>query len=332
MRSKPKAVIISDIHFTPNTLELASKSLVLAQNKALELGVPLIIAGDTLDTKDIMRGQCVNRIIDLVEAKEGLSHYFLVGNHDLLNEKGVDHSLRFLSARNNSFVICSPVCVDGLCFIPYQTNQETFVTLVRDAGKFIVLCHQGLQGANLGHYVQDKTSVTQEQMAGRRIISGHYHARQDIPLPNDGLWSYVGNPYTLSFGEAKDPEKGFQVLMEDGTLEFVPTKLRKHVIVEHNISTRELSLPNVAHNDLIWLKLSGTSVELAQVDKQRLGKLYFGSSNFKIDKIPTDSTPEILPTKSLTKLEILDQLIDSASESIENKEKLKSLAKELLDE
>lgn len=331
MLSKPKAVVISDIHFTPQTLEIASEAFLLAQKKALELGVPLVVSGDTLDTKDIMRAQCVNKIIQLIECSPRLEHYFLVGNHDMLNEKGSGNSLNFLNLLTNSTLISVPTHALDMYFIPYQNSIEAFASLVKGK-KGIIIAHQGIQGANMGHYVQDKTSINPIQLPGKRIISGHYHQRQDLKLPKKGLWSYVGNPYTLSFGEAKDPEKGFQILMEDGSLEFVPTNLRQHKIYEISIDQLESDLPSVNSNDVLWLKLTGSSIDLEKLNKKALGEKLFGHSNFRFDKIPTETPIFEIPTVTVSKMDLLNHVIDNTDESLENKEALKLLAKELINE
>lgn len=327
---KLKAILISDLHFTPQTLELASEAFLMAQNKAVELKVPLIVCGDTLDTKDIMRAQCVNRVIDLVQSRKNLCHIFLIGNHDMTNEKSSTHSLNFLSLLSNCELIDTPRHVMDMYLMPYQSSTSEFKKHISDKAG-IILCHQGVQGANMGHYVQDKTSIGQEEVAGKRIISGHYHKRQDIPLKDEGLWSYVGNSYTLSAGEAFDPPKGFQILMEDGSLEFVPTNLRKHVIIERPI-TNLGPAENVGPHDIIWLKVTGPYLELQKLDKRKVGLEMFGHANFRFDKITSDSAQLEVPTKPATSLQLLDKVIKNTDETPANKKKLKALAKELLNE
>ena len=94
--------------------------------------------------------------------------------------------------------------------------------------------HQGIKKSGQSDII-DPTALHAEDVAGLRIISGHYHRRETIPLPDGStIASFIGSPYTLTFGEANDPEKGFQILYDDGSLEFVPTNLRKHVIIEYD--------------------------------------------------------------------------------------------------
>jgi hypothetical protein len=89
--------------------------------------------------------------------------------------------------------------------------------------------HQGFKGAFMGEYVVDKTSIDPSEVADYNVITGHYHRRQKI-----GTVQYIGTPYTITFAEAHDPEKGYQLLLEDGSLRFVPLNLRRHIIVERS--------------------------------------------------------------------------------------------------
>lgn len=334
---KPVAVLISDVHYNPNTLSVADAAMRMAIDKANELGVPFIVAGDLHDTKALLRGECIKAMIETFQRVK-VPAYVLVGNHDKINEKGLDHSLEFLKPYVD--VVQHPVKgIHGLTLVPYYSDatllQEFLATL--EKGSTVIL-HQGLESALMGHYVQDKTSLPKEAFADFRTISGHYHARQDIKCGRPrkravGLFSYIGNPYTLTFGEAQDPEKGFQILMDDGLLEFVPTNLRKHVIQELDADTLDMYfdcavLPNP--NDLVWLKIKGPQSELAKLKKKDIGQKLLGHTNFKLDLIPTDSTKIEDKADSLKDTEILDMLIRAMPDSDEQKKYLKGLWREIL--
>lgn len=343
--AKPAAVLISDIHFSVPTLELASLALVKAQLKAVTLEVPLIICGDTMDGKAILRAECVNNLMRMLSVSDAPKTYLLVGNHDLCNEKGDDHALNF--AFGLCEIVDKPKYVHlgdmGVLLIPYQSNPETIKTILKqnlEDAEYTrtVIMHQGLQTAQMGHYIQDKTSLSPAVFSDHRIISGHYHRRQDIKCGRPkkggiGLFSYIGNPYTLNFGEANDPEKGFQILMDNGLLEFVPTNLRKHVVWELGYKDRsKIKFTAVNSEDLVWMKLYGTKSELMTVDKNELGKLLLGHSNFKLELIP-------VPEKQLkvvnqdskqTPIQLFDTLIDSLQDTTEQKAYMKDLYKEIL--
>lgn len=335
--AKPIAVIISDIHFTPATLDLATKALQDAQNKALTLGVPLIIAGDTLDTKAIIRAECANRLISIF-SNCNLETYVIVGNHDLVNEKSFEHSLNFLKPYVNLVSYPVKVSLSGknVWLVPYEHDTDNLKSFLEslDKGSTLIM-HQGLQGADMGHYVQDKTSLTKDIFANFRVISGHYHKRQDIKCGKPkkdaiGLFSYIGNPYTLTFGEANDPPKGYQILLDNGLLEFVPTNLRKHIIVDRTVDTLFTPLEGSTIDDLVWVKVRGSRVELSKLKKAIIGQKLLGHENFKLDLIPTDS--ELIVNKplqlDLTPGEMLDKIIDTVPEC--SPEHLKRLWREVM--
>jgi hypothetical protein len=333
MSSKPVAVLISDVHYNVTTLPVANTAMKAALAKAEELKVPLVDAGDLLDTKAILRAECVNALIDLF-SKSSTRIVLLVGNHTLINEKGKEHVLNFL--RPHCDIIDSPMWDEELqsWLIPYESNSQTLQKTLSDIpGGSRLIMHTGVQSAFMGHYIQDKSSLPKESYANYRVVSGHYHRAQDIKCGRPrkgavGLFTYIGNPYTLSFGEAQDGSKGFGVLMSDGTLERIPTNLRKHVIIEETVGEFK-EVPKLATDDLLWLKVRGPKSELSKLNKKALGARYIGHSNFKLDLIPTDSNVSQPPQKT-TEPELLDHLISDLAESEEFKVYLKELWREII--
>lgn len=330
---KPTAVLISDIHFTVGTLELASKALTEARFRAFSLGVPLIICGDTLDSKAIMRAECVNALLDILHyrAYHHVETYVLVGNHDLLNEKGTEHSLRFLE--NHCTIINKPTYLSDLKVyaIPYIGDTDKLKEILKAIpDNSTIIMHQGVQTAYMGHYVQDKTSLPPGDFSRFRVISGHYHQAQDI-----GSFTYIGNPYTLTFGEANDGLKGYRILNDDGSLESVPLLLRKHLIIERKIENVLDPVPDYSHGDLVWLKVSGSSIDLENLNKNEIGEKLFGHSSFKFDKIAYDlpkTADQSIKNEKLNNSEMLDHIIDQTQETDSIKTHLKSLWRELLNE
>lgn len=342
-QSKPIAVIIGDIHFTVPTLGLAIKALRQAFLKARELNVPLVINGDTLDSKAVMRGECVNALLGIQQEFFDATVYMVTGNHEMLNEKGEDHTLYFLSGIWN--IVDTPRVVSlgskRVGMIPYLSlsdQMHPILNNMREQGIDTIIVHQGIQTAFLGHYVQDKTSLSPETFADFRVIASHYHRAQDIKCGRPrkgavGLFSYIGNPYSLSFGEAEDGPKGFQILSADGVLTPVPTNLRKHVVLNMGVD----ALHNGAYmgqpiekDDLVWLKVSGPYTQLEQLDKKEIGIRLLGHTNFKLDKIYTDVAKLEVKTDALTEEQILDKMIDATDEKAAEKKALKNLWREVL--
>lgn len=333
--SSPRAVLISDIHFNMQTLKLAEASLNQAIDKANRLDIPLIIAGDLHDTKANLRGECVNTIIECFRRCYA-PPYVLIGNHDKINEKSEDHSLKFLMPY--AHIVDYPMKAHGLELIPYFSDPEELRHyLKRLPENSTIIMHQGVEGSNSGDYIQDKSAISESDVVDFRVISGHYHTRQDIKCGRPragavGLWSYIGNPYTLGFGEANDPDKGYQILIDDGTLEFVPTNLRKHVVYEttqSQIDEGYISLKKINPGDLLWIKISGTREELSAVSKSNIANT-IKLDNFRLDLVPIDVVSQVNVTQNLTKELLLDSIINSLTNtSYERKERLKTMWKNL---
>lgn len=338
MKKNPIAVVISDIHFNRHTLPLASAALESAINKASELGVPLVIAGDLHDEKDIIRGKVANALISLLKLAT-TEVYVLVGNHDLLNEKDKEHGLNYLSPYAKIIHYPDSYLLKGtqVYFIPYQSNSDDLKAILHTPPKdSILIMHQGFLGAYMGDYIQDKSSISTDLVKDFKVISGHYHKHQTI-----GSVTYIGSPYTITFGEANDEGKGFLILNSDGSFEREILNLRKHVILNWEVVydptsettgfIKDKDQTSVSVGDLIWLKIKGPQSILKKINKKHLGQNLFGHSNFKLDLIPNDSS--VLPdekVKDKKDIDILVDLIDSLGDTEDQKSYLKELAYEII--
>jgi len=329
---RPIFVAISDVHFTLNTLSLATEAFKSAIDKAAELNVPLIDCGDLTNDKAILRAEVVNRLLELHDYADSkkVDIFYLIGNHSLLNEKvpGV-HSLKFLPTTIETPMV-GKFKNTLVQFIPYQSDAQVIKDLLPNIPKnALIVMHQGVKGAFMGDYIQDKSSIEPEEFNGFTVFSGHYHRHQTV-----GAVTYIGNPYTLTFGEANDGPKGYLVVYDDGSYEQEILPLRKHVIKEIDITHTdffEAKLHDVYNtSDLIWLKVTGPRSQLAQLDKNHVGKYLFGHQNFKLDKIPTDSIEFKPIDKKMTENQILDHLIENLGENDNKKKELKKLWREVL--
>lgn len=331
--SKPIAVIAGDIHYSLNNLKLADNGTRQAIKKANELGIPFISNGDLSDTKAILRAECVNAMIETF--KTAIKKPFIItGNHDLCNAAGKEHSLNFLAPYAN--IINEPE--EEARFEAYLIPYFHDVSKLRDYLKTIpkesrLIMHQGLQSASSGEYIQDNSALNTEDLKDFRTILSHYHTRQDIkcgrPRKNQvGTASYIGNLFTVSFAEHDDPPKGYQILYSDGSLEFIPTNLRKHVIWD--LSIQELTThdtSNYTRGDLLWVKVRGIKSELYKYTKKDVAIQLGIDDNFKLDLIPEKSDIQI--NKNLTKTQLLDTIIDNTKIDDSQKQRVKRLWRSL---
>lgn len=332
--TKAIAVLISDIHFNIHTLEVANAALKQAVEKANVLDAPLVIAGDLHDTKATLRAECVNAILETLSHCR-LEPIVLIGNHDKINEKSEEHSLNFINTyfkvtklRQLELPEGDRIWVAGYYSDPMQFQED----LKKVPKNQILIMHQGVQGSLMGDYVIDKSALPKEVFADLRVISGHYHPRQTIRCPGRGSVSYVGNPYTLGFGEANDPEKGFQVLYSDGSLEFVPTELRKHIKFEVMVDDLDpdktsFFLTEYKPGDLLWVVVKGHKEYLNRIEREDvlLALELPKDTEFRLDLVPTDETAAPEKADTMDQPSLMDAMIDAGSYSPEQKSRLKEL-------
>lgn len=323
----PKAVLISDIHFSLQNLEVASKSLNMAYDKARELKCLLIIAGDLHDSKALLRAECVNRLIDIFTKNKDIKTYCLVGNHDKINERSEDHSIRFLSSYVE--LIQEPSKKEGLGLVPYQSSNDKFIDSIKmfEPGT-ILITHQGYLGAHMGEYIKDDSSVDPEKLKDYRIFSGHYHRHQTI-----GPVTFIGSPYTVTSGEYNDGKKGILILFDDSSFEHIDLKLRYHRIFEVNSSNLDYFQFDFNPGDIVRLKVSGNSLDLDKIDKRELITDKFSNCSLSIEKIYTDVNVRSIDMRTMNKELIMDKIIEQDTVlSSKQKDNLRSIVKELLNE
>lgn len=332
----PVCVIINDIHFSVPTLKLASAALRQAQKTAYDLSVPLVIAGDLLDSKAIIRAECANELISIFDNDLRISTYIIPGNHCMLNEKGDGHALNFLKPYVN--IVDRPTYIRQISatLIPYQNDVAKLQEILDGIPKGSrIISHQGVQTAYMGHYVQDKTSLPKEAFSDFRVVSGHYHRAQDIKCGRPqkgavGLFSYTGNPYTLNFSESSDGPKGYAILNDDGTLTHLPTNLRRHTIIEWTYGTPH-TVPQVNEDDLVWLKVTGPASEIKKLSKDEYAHMFMlPHSNYKLDLLPEISSLHVPVETPKTEAETLDLIVDRLKETSTQKEYLKILWREVM--
>lgn len=326
-----KYVIINDVHFNIANLEKATFALRSAFVYALEHKLPVIIAGDLNDTKAIIRGEVMNRLIELFEEfYQKIQIHILIGNHDLLNEKmNGKHSLNFLKPYANLLEGSGMVnAKHKLGFISYQSTPEDFLTAIKRFPKgHTVVCHQGFRGAFMGEYVQDKSSVDPKDVADWTIVSGHYHQRQKL-----GTIQYLGNPYTINFAEAEDPAKGFSVLdVTTGETAIHELDLPRHVIFDAPWSQIHAASFDYRPNDIIMLRIHGTKADLSGVKRDAVLKKFFPDATgpVRLELVPEETKNDIKvditdPTK------VLNDIIKASDETAARKKQLLALAEELL--
>lgn len=334
MRQKydPIAVLISDVHYSLSTLKLADAAMRMAIAKANDLGVPVVVAGDLHDSKANLRGECIKAMIDTFKLAK-VTPIVIVGNHCKINEKSLEHSLEFL--RPCATIVDKPISnlIPHWTMAPYFSDVEALRTYLKTLPpNSNIIMHQGLQGADSGEYFLDKTALHENDLAGHNVISGHYHHGLDKVLPNGGHHKFLGNPYTLGFGEAAQGTKGYYTLYCNNDMDFHASGLPKHTVITGTVKTGGISYNidtfSPDKEDSVLFRISGPSDLLISVKKEEIAFEMCHTGNVKLELIPTDVV-EI--KEDVSKATSLDFVIDALSGVEElRKVRLKELWKDLL--
>lgn len=223
-----KALIIGDPHITPKSLEIAEELFSIIEDRPEKL---VIFLGDILDTKEVIRGKCLNFLYEKLSSSKK-RFVMLVGNHDYFNLECKDHSLKVFKKLENVEV------VDGLYkfpenpalyAIPYIHDQEdikkTFKKIPKDS---ILLAHLDVKGFDYGNgFICEEGITTRSLSKFKKVISGHFHKYQE-----KGKLVYLGTPFSHSFGESGQEKYIAAMDLETGDLDLLRTPFPRHVTIE----------------------------------------------------------------------------------------------------
>lgn len=333
---KPIAIISGDIHFNLNTMHVANAAVIQAIKLANSLKVPFISNGDMLDQKALMRAEYVNLILETFTMCD-IRPYVNVGNHSLINNKGKEHALNFLAPY--AHIIDKSQYFESIqsYIIPYHDDTEElrrYLKTIPEGSRLIM--HQGLTSSDMGEYVSDHSALNPDDLKDFRVILSHYHSKQDIRCGairrnQVGLASYIGSPYSITFAEANDLNKGITILYNDGTIELVPTNLRKHVHIQYSFQDNFSHPFEINTEDLIKLTVRGTIHQINSFNKNQFIEKYniLGSLKIEIDVVKTED--KLNNVTQLSKDELIDALINNDKNlNVDKKVELQSLWRTLI--
>lgn len=242
--------IIGDPHAKPGNLD----KINLLFDMVEELGNPVIWLGDMLDTKEVVRGKCLNTYIRRFRESK-LQHYVLVGNHDWFNLECLEHSLEPLKSLKNVVVVEEAMKLDSMLLLPYTHDYETFKRWLAWAGESTVLCHADIQDFDYGNGLISTEGLHPSDLEGFRIISGHYHKYQE-----QGNITYLGTPFSHSFGESNQ-EKYIGIFRPGQKLELLKTPFPRHVTHTIDCSKHSMQKP-LDEMNIVRVVLQGTQEEI----------------------------------------------------------------------
>lgn len=230
----PKATMVGDCHAKPDNLEKVDQTITLAESLGNKQG---ILSGDLLDTKEVIRGRCLNFWLKRL-SDSPMKWIVLVGNHDLFNLHSREHSLEALKLLPNVTVVDEPMEVvlgTRKCMaFPYIKDTEVLRTHLRNIKCPIpVIGHFDIKSFDYGNGRISEEGLTIEDFEEFPIVvSGHYHKRSE-----ESNIVYVGTPFSHSFGETDQEKYICEIDTETLELNWIPTKFPRHRTIEVDCTT-----------------------------------------------------------------------------------------------
>lgn len=222
--------LVGDIHVKKSNLEKQAELFKLIEEIPNDY---VILTGDLLDNKSIVRSECLNFLYQTLGDIKKI-FYIIVGNHDQHNLNTMEHSLETLKGLPNVMIVdkTTEFEIEGLNFvgIPYIHEAEKFneeVKKIKDKKNKILVCHQGFTGFDYGNgYIAKDESDSNSVKDFKFVYVGHFHKYQDF---KNGC--YIGTPFSQSFGESNQIKYLGQI-EKDGKLELVETDFPRHMTYE----------------------------------------------------------------------------------------------------
>lgn len=286
-----KFTVIGDPHCKPENLDKIKRLFTIVESE----GLPAIWMGDLLDTKDIVRAQCLNAYLTYFKSSK-LEHIILTGNHDYTTADCKEHALEALKGLKNVTVVDKPHFEGKSLFLPYFSNTEAFRASIHpyDLAQFLFM-HQGINGCDYGNgFVAENELDIQVLSKFDRVISGHFHRYQI----KDNL-TYIGTPFSHSFGESNQIK--YLGIFDDsnGSLELIETDFPKHITEEYHIFLGDENHLKLDSNNYNRVLLIGSREEIANFDKSKFPGVKFIDSPTLLPSqvtIKETQTPEAMFT------------------------------------
>lgn len=239
---KPCALLMNDMHISKNSIVEFQKNWDEALEICIQRQIPeIIIGGDlwlsrssqSLDVlltvqQAILKANSINISLTIAE-----------GNHDLVDQESLAGYSHIFEAHNNVHVIGDYMIKNygydvSLFIMSYFPETGSFTKRYTemlnqhyDPERYNLLyIHQGINGAIKTANDKELPSSLFEDF--NAVLVGHYHDRCVI---HDTNIEYIGASRQHNFGE--DEEKGYTILFDDGTYEFVKNQVNTRYCVVH---------------------------------------------------------------------------------------------------
>ena len=235
-----KYLIVGDVQAKKENLGKVRQLLDIVEHQEHNV----VWLGDLLDRRGHIEAEVLNLFYDYFSHSRH-QHNVIVGNHDLLGVHSEVTALQPLKALENVAIIDEPHYLRGdgpissILMVPYYRNPQKFLAAINDPSNepkpMTLICHQGVKEFTIGSGYTEDDAVAMEDLAQfDLVIAGHYHTPKGC-----GNITYLGSPFSHSFGESNE-EKRIGILdTATNTLEYIRTDFPRHLTFERTLPLKE---------------------------------------------------------------------------------------------
>jgi len=288
--------IIGDVHATHKNLNQVQE--LFSQIEIL--GNTTIFLGDLLDTKEVIRGKCLNAFFDYFKSSK-LTHIIVIGNHDYFNLECKDHSLKPLSSLSNVIIADRLTIFENMAFIPYSHDLDKLRSEIKEAKEENVKAlfgHFDMVGFDYGNGRLCESGLTLKDFKNIPVvISGHFHKYQ-----REKHFTYLGTPFSQSFGEANQDKYIATFDSESSEIKLIETLFPKHVSLDfkaYDYTHHQLiDFLNKNKDNKVRIRLFGSVEEVQSFPKDKYSEFNVKWEDKSVSENQTGTIEEYSDNKS----------------------------------
>lgn len=278
---KPIALVLTDTHLKPDNISLVEDIFNQAISKCKELNINTILHGG--DWFNSRTGQplsvlkATQRIIDKLKSNK-ITVGIIGGNHD---KTDYDSEESFIDVFGSTAFIVTQDYLNvhfgtiNVHFLPFFKESGSYMQRLQDIKinkeeTNILITHVAINGVkNNDHSVVSEAIPSSAFNKFDKVLVGHYHNQQQF----DNIY-YIGSAYQANYGE--DENKGFTLLYDDGSIEFIQSKFPKYI--NYEIDVQDLTSKEIVQlqeerkksGDNIKIKIKGDEAKVKSFDTSLL--------------------------------------------------------------
>lgn len=234
---KPIALLVNDLHVSKDNIAEFNKNWDEMISVCHKYSVSdVVIGGDMFTASASQRLPVLLAVKHAIDMAMNNRLYLTIanGNHDKVDEEALEGYCHIYSGLYEDMEIVDVYkvlewenCEFALVVMAYFPENGSFVERLKavkddlvnqyqyDLDHVVLYIHEGIHGA-LGDFDTPKEVPAELFNDFHSVLCAHYHNR--IELAGTDIM-YIGSSRQNNFGE--DDEKGYTILFDDGTIEFV---------------------------------------------------------------------------------------------------------------